>query len=158
MEATVALKRLQEAAALWSADFITAAEVVEVACDLLVAGHDNETLGMLAAVSARHADIDVPEILPLALEDLSLEHYERFSRAGQEAALHALAARVMAGEMPPMDLAVWAHSRFGHDTLELAGRLAELDDAYDTIEYTHLTEAQINADILAEARRIVATT
>ena len=53
-----------------------------------------------------------------------------------------------------MDLAVRAHSVIGHDNLALAERLVELDDVYDTLEYTDLTEQEVNDDVLAEARRI----
>lgn len=72
--------------------------------------------------------------------------------------MRILASRVVAGLMPPMDLAVWAHSNIGHDGLILANRLVELDDIYDTLEYTNMTEQDINDEILAEARRILGTT
>jgi hypothetical protein len=69
--------------------------------------------------------------------------------------VQVLAARVVTGSMSPMDLAVWAHRRFGHGTLELAERLVELDDAYDCIEDTDVTEHDVDADVMAEARRIM---
>jgi hypothetical protein len=72
--------------------------------------------------------------------------------------VRVLATRVVAGSMSPMDLAVWAHRRFGHGTLELAERLAELDDAYDCVEYTDMAEHDVDADVIAEARRILAGT
>jgi len=69
--------------------------------------------------------------------------------------VRVLAARVVAGSMSPMDLAVWAHRRFGHGTLELAERLVELDDAYDCIEHTDVTEHDVDADVMVEAHRIM---
>lgn len=150
-----ALARLREGAALWSVDYITAADIVEIACDLLVAGQDGPTLRMLAAVPFRHADEEVPEVLESVLADLDLPYYEPGSTAGQEAAVRALAARVLAGTMPPTELAVWAHSKIGHDRLALAERLVELDDVYDTIEYSDMTEEEVDAEVVAEARRIL---
>lgn len=57
--------------------------------------------------------------------------------------------------MPPRDLALWAHRTIGHDELPLAERLMELDDVYDCIEYSDQTAAEVDADVVAEARRIV---
>jgi hypothetical protein len=155
VDPTGVLTKMRDSAALWSVGYGTAAEVVEAACDLLVAGYDGPALRMLAAVSPRHADEDVPELLEAALRDVDLTHYEKDSRAGQEAAVRALATRVLVGSMSPMGLAVWAHGRFGHGTLGLAERLVELDDAYDSVGYTEMTEHDVNTEVVAEARRIV---
>jgi hypothetical protein len=149
---------MREGAALWSIGYITAADVVSNACDLLVAGHDGPALRMLAAVPFRHADQEVPEILEAALADIGLSCYPRVSRAGQEAAVRALAARVLAGAVAPRSVARWAHSKIGHDRLALAERFVELDDVYDTIEYTDMTEQDVDADVIAEARRILRET
>lgn len=43
-------------------------------------------------------------------------------------------------------------------TSAVAEHLVELDDAYDVVEYTDLTEQEVNDEVLAEARRIVGTT
>jgi hypothetical protein len=73
-----------------------------------------------------------------------------------EAAVRALADRVVAGAMPPMELAVRAHRAFGHGTLDLAQRVVELADADDCVEDTDMTEHDV--DVTAEARRIVEET
>ncbi|MGC5054680.1 hypothetical protein ACLQ2S_24875 [Micromonospora sp. DT48] len=146
---------MHEAAALWSVGQVTAAELVDAACDLLVAGFDGLNLATLAGVHTRHADEEVPELLEAALKDVGLSYHPRGSHAGQEAAITIMASRVLAGLLPPLDLAVWAHSTIGHYRLALAERLVELDDVYDTLEYTDMTEQDINDEILAEARRIV---
>ncbi len=158
MDRNEALANMRDAAALWSVGYITAAEVVRNACDLLAAGHDGPNLRILAAVPFRNADQEVPEVLEAAMTDLGLTYYTRGSQAGQEAAVRALAARVLAGTMSPMSLAVWAHSKIGHDRLALAERLVELDDVYDTIEYTDTTEQDVDAEVIAEARRILQQT
>ncbi|GAB3864247.1 hypothetical protein GCM10029963_74350 [Micromonospora andamanensis] len=150
-----ALLAMGDAVALWSVGDVTAAEVVRHACDLLVAGYDGPALRMLAAVSLRHADDEMPDVLEAALAELSLPYYERGSRAGQVAALRALAARVVAGTMSPSSLTAWAHSKIGHDRLPLAERLVQLDDVYGCVEYSDTTDEDVDAEVVAEARRII---
>ncbi|MEU4482481.1 hypothetical protein AB0F68_31125 [Micromonospora sp. NPDC023966] len=157
MERDEALARMQEAAVLWSVCQGMAAQLVDAACELLVAGLDGLNLAMLAGVHVRHADEEVPDMLEAALTEAGLSYYPPGSRAGQEAAVRVMASRAVAGLLPPLDLAAWAHSTIGHDTLALAERLVELDDVYDTLEYTDLTEKDVSDEILAEARRIVGT-
>lgn len=70
-----ALTGMQEAAALWSVGQVTAAELVDAACELLVAGFDGLNLAVLAGVHVRCADEEVPELL----EDVGLQYYQRGS-------------------------------------------------------------------------------
>lgn len=113
---------------------------------------------MLAGVHTSHADDEVPELLEEALHEVGLKFYPPDSRAGAEAAVRVLARRVLEGLMEPSALTVWAHATFGHDTLELADRLVELDDVYDCLEFSDTTEQDVDADVIAEARRIVGST
>jgi hypothetical protein len=149
---------MQEAAALWSVRQVEAADLVSLACELLVAGCEGLDLAMLAGVHARHADEEVPELLEAALQDVGLSYYARGSQVGQEAAVTVMASRVLAGLLPPRDLAGWAHSTIGHSRLALAERLVELDDVYDVVEYTDTTEPDVDDMIRAEARRIIKAT
>src|SRR5690349_369985 len=110
---------MQEAAVLWSVGQVTAAELVSLACELLVAGFDGLNLAMLAGVHTRNAEDEVPELLEAALEDVGLSHYPSDSQAGLEAAVRVMASRVLAGALSPMDLATWAHSTIGHARLAL---------------------------------------
>ncbi|WP_097322941.1 hypothetical protein [Paractinoplanes atraurantiacus] len=155
MEPAEAADRARDAAALWSVGYVTSAELVEAACDLLVTGHDGTTLAMLAGVRSRDADMEVPELLEAALSDVGLVYYPPGSRAGAEAAVKTLARRVLTGAMEPSALTVWAYQTFGPGTLELADRLVELDDAYDFVEFSDTTEQDLDAEVIAEARRIV---
>ncbi|GHG93905.1 hypothetical protein [Streptomyces rubradiris] len=148
-----AARRLQDRAALWSVGEIRATDVVTAACDALVAGLDGPALRMLAACTRAEADHDVPGLLPPALDELGLTFPAVGSVAGQEAAVRALAARMLAGELTPRELAFRIHRRFGHE-LPLAERLAELDDAYDLLEYGDATPAQVDAEVTAEASRL----
>jgi len=87
VDSDTALGRMQVAAALWSVGQVSAAEMVDLACELLVTGFDGFNVAMLAGVHARHADEDVPELLEAALADVGLSYYARDSHTGQEAAV-----------------------------------------------------------------------
>ncbi|AXB43273.1 hypothetical protein [Amycolatopsis albispora] len=65
-----------------------------------------------------------------------------------------MAARTLSRAVAPRQLAAWAHRTFGHDTLEAAGRLAELDDAYDIADYDERATGDLDAEVMAEARRL----
>jgi hypothetical protein len=112
----------------------------------------------------RHMNAATKYVVSTTLEDadpwqeVGLQFYPPGSRVGAEAAVRALARRVLDGLMEPSALTVWAHSTFGHDTLELAERLVELDDIYDCLEVTDMTEQDVDTDVIAEARRIVGST
>jgi len=157
VDSDTALGRMQVAAALWSVGQVSAAEMVDLACELLVTGFDGFNVAMLAGVHARHADEDVPELLEAALADVGLSYYARDSHTGQEAAVRVVAARVLAGLVPPRDLARWAHLTIGHGGVALAERLVELDDVYDVVHYVDTTEHDVDDLIRIEARRIIET-
>ncbi|WP_331735255.1 hypothetical protein OG974_31855 (plasmid) [Streptomyces sp. NBC_00597] len=144
---------LQDHAALWSTGEIRANEVVNAACDALVAGLDTPGLRILAARTRAEADYDVHDLLPAALDELGLTFYPIASVAGQEAAARALARRLLAGELSPREFTFRIHQRYGHE-LPLTGRLAELDDEYDVLEYGDRTVDQVDAEVTAEARRL----
>ncbi|WP_244206727.1 hypothetical protein [Streptomyces swartbergensis] len=146
---------LQDHAALWSMGEIRASDVVNAACDALVAGLDTPGLRILAACTRAEADYDVPELLPEALDELGLTCYPVTSDAGREGVARALARRMLAGELTPRDLTSRVHQRYGHE-LPLTERLAELDDEYDVLEYGNATVDQVDAEVTAEARRLVA--
>ncbi|WP_371600845.1 hypothetical protein [Streptomyces sp. NBC_00564] len=148
-----AARRLQDRAVLWTMGEIRATDVVTAACDALIAGLDSPALRILAACTRAEADYDVPDLLPPALDELGLTFHSAGSVAGQEAAVRALAARMLAGELTPRELAFRIHQRFGHE-LPLAEQLANLDDDYDVLEYGDRTPEQVDADVTAEALRV----
>ncbi|MFE2598220.1 hypothetical protein ACFXCZ_17265 [Streptomyces sp. NPDC059396] len=144
---------LQDYAILWSVGDVRASDVVNAACDALVAGLDSPGLRILAACTRAEADYDVHELLPAALDGLNLALHPVAGGAGQEAAARALARRMLAGKLTPWEFAFRIHQRYGHE-LPLTERLAELDDEYDILEYGDRTVDQVNAEVLAEARRL----
>ncbi|MET7600249.1 hypothetical protein ACWERY_29035 [Streptomyces sp. NPDC004082] len=143
---------LQDVAALYGVGEVRAYEVVEAACAALVAGLDSPTLRMLAGCTRGEADYDVPELLPAVCEELSLVFSPRGSVAADEAAVRALARRLLAGTMTPWELTWQVHQRFGHQ-LPLAERLAALDDEYGVLE-DGAAVAEVDAEVRAEARRV----
>jgi hypothetical protein len=145
---------LYDAGALWSVGSRRAArDVVRAACDALVAGLESPALGMLAALTAAEADLEVPELLPVVLAELGLPPLPRDGVAGEEAVATALATRLIAGGITPRELTGYAHQLFGHEPA-LTRRLAELDDEYDIIGSGHRTVDEVDAEVLAEARRL----
>ncbi|MFG2715392.1 hypothetical protein ACGFX2_33290 [Streptomyces goshikiensis] len=145
---------LQDLAVRWSIGEARADDVVELACAALVAGLDSPALRVLAGYTRAEAEYEVPDLLPVALDELDLVFYPRDSEAGQEAAVRALAHQLLAGKLTPRDLALRVHQRFGHQ-LPLAERLAELDDEYDIIEYGDRTLAELDAEVTAEAQALM---
>ncbi|MCF3179054.1 hypothetical protein IPZ70_03720 [Streptomyces polychromogenes] len=146
---------LQDHAALWSAGEISASEVVDAACDALVAGLDTPSLRILAACTRAEADYDVHDLLPPALDELGLILHPVADVAAQEAVVRALARRVLCGELKPWELTFRIHRRYGHE-LPLTRRLAELDELYALLEDGDSSVEQANAEVVAEARRLAA--
>ena len=138
--------------ALWSVQEKSAGDVVLAACDLLVAGVDGPAVSRLAAASVREG-FDM-HVLEEALRELGLEHHDHGTEAGKEAGLRAMARRTLSGELTPRDLTRWVHRTCGHDRIALAAELALLDDVYDSLGVTALSEDDVDADVMAEVRRI----
>ena len=151
-----ALERLHDAAALWSAGLGDNREIVLAACDALADGLDGYALAMLAGLPLRECTAgDVGEFLEAALGDVGVRYYAPESRGADEAVLAVMARRTLAGALSPRSLASFAHRVFGHDRLPLAERLAALDDDYDAIGFVFTNTEELDADVVAEARRIV---
>ncbi|UCM87481.1 hypothetical protein [Streptomyces marincola] len=150
--------KFQDLAALWSIGEATPTDVVDGACDALVAGLDSPALRMLAACTRAEAASDVPDLLPPALDELGLVFHPVDSVSGLEAATRVLAARLLAGELTPRELTRQVHWHCGH-RVPLAQPLAALDDDYDNVYgslgYIPRPEAEIDAEVRAEAKRLV---
>jgi hypothetical protein len=143
-----------DAVALWGMGLGDASDVVMAGCDALVAGLDGPALRMLAGISVRDAAYDLPEYLPDALRELGLEHLDRTTVAGQEAAVRAMARRLLAGKITPRNLVSRIHGVFGHE-LPFAEQLAYLDDQYDMVEDGDSYAETIDAEVVAEAQRLL---
>jgi hypothetical protein len=151
----VALAAFRHTVALWYVDQKTAADVVFAACDLLVSGVDGTTLRELAAIEIGCADTEVHAVLEAVLDELGLPNHPRESEAAQRAALVAMSSQVVSSAIAPRELTAWVHALFGHQGLDLAEHLADLDDVYDLREFAGDACDVVDADVIAEARRIV---
>ncbi|MCY1141991.1 hypothetical protein OWR29_28695 [Actinoplanes sp. Pm04-4] len=140
-----ALARMQLAAALWSVEGANAAELVDAACDLLVAGHDGVDLAILAGVMRKHADDEAPALLAAALRDVGLEPFEPDAHEAQAIVVRHLAGKVLTGELKP-DAFVW---RAAWTCPDFAERLVALGEEY--LSPNGRPVQQIDADVLGEA-------
>ncbi|MGK5520707.1 hypothetical protein ACSNN9_15295 [Micromonospora sp. URMC 107] len=159
-----ALVRLQDAAVLWSVNPATAADVIEAACDCLMAGVDSPTLRILAGVSPEKGSEsdELRRWLEDALAELSLTYYQEGSREGEEEALRIMARRALAHTITPRDLASWTYAFMAWEGTPLAAELIALEDAYLYVDsvynghpYTGTTTADLDVDVMAEARRLI---
>ncbi|ASU80832.1 hypothetical protein CDG81_04715 [Actinopolyspora erythraea] len=150
-----AARRLREHAVLWSAREVRAEEVVRVACDALVVGLDSPALRILAACTRAEADDEVRELLTEVLGELGLVFYPLDGEAAWEPAVRLLARRFLAGETSPRDFTRRLHRNYGHE-VDAALPFVELDELYDTLDYTECTVAELDDEVIAEARRIAA--
>lgn len=142
--------------ALWYVDQRTAADIVRTACDLLVADEGGLAVAELAAVPYRHADEEVPRLLAAAMAELGLTCHDRDTPEARLAGLRAMAGLVVAGELPPDELAHWAHVTFGHDGIDEAQGLVWLSDEYEMRVDVPTTDEDLDAHVHAEIRRLLA--
>lgn len=148
--------RLQDRAALWSTDAAAGRTVIDAACEALVVGLDGPALRELAACSYGEAATGPHVLLPPAMAEQGLVFHPSGSGSAAEAVLRALAARVLDGDMTPRELTRAVHQRFGHE-LDPADPLSCLDDEYDLLGVHSRSREEVDADVLAEARRLTGT-
>ncbi|WP_249997643.1 hypothetical protein [Actinoplanes sp. M2I2] len=144
-----ALERMRLAAALWSVEGDDAAELVDAACALLVAGHDGDNVAILAGVMRKDAEEEAPALLEAALRDVGLEHYAPDAHEAQRIAVRHLASQAIAGELVPADF-LW---RAIGSSSDFADRLFVLGREYLS-DHRRATQL-IDADVLAEAHRLL---
>ena len=149
-------ERLYEQAALWQlAREVRQEALVRLACDALVGGQDSPGVVRLAGMSVQGQDHDFEEAVAAALSDLGVALPAQASTEAQVGAARAMSRLVIGGELSPRELARWAHVRIGHSGASEVQALVELDDAYDTAEYINRQPADLDREILAEARRLL---
>jgi hypothetical protein len=156
-EQDVALAAMRDVVVFWNVGERTVADIVYAACDLLVAGIDGPALRELAAVpvDAAESELEYGNALVAALDELGLRIPPRHSDAAKCDALSAMAAHAHAGTITPYVLADWAHTTFSHDGA--GDRLSFLHDDYTLLDYNGNTTEDVDAEVMAEARRIVAS-
>ncbi|MFE0020261.1 hypothetical protein [Amycolatopsis sp. NPDC059021] len=154
MDREEALSRLRDAVASWYVDLGGTAEIAYAACDVVAAGIDGPAIVALAAVSVRAADVEVPWLLDDALREAGLTPRRKGTPGANEEGLRVVARRTVAGSMTPRECTRWVFGRFGTYTNDLADVLAGLDDYYDALDFIPETREEVDALVLAEARRL----
>lgn len=150
-------RSLVDTAARWACGFVGATDVVDVATEALVAGVDSPTLPALAGVPAAQATVEVPDLLERVMDELDLPYYGPGHPTSRVLAAAGLAAEHTHGRLPARDLCRLIHSHYGHGAHPLIESLAELDDAYDTLDYSaNPTEQQLDRRTLDAAHELVA--
>ncbi|MGC4803830.1 hypothetical protein [Micromonospora sp. DT233] len=151
-----ALAALQEAAALWSVGSVPATDVISAACDCLVAGVDSPSLRILAGISPASGgeSDDLRRWLRDALVELSLAYYQEGSGEGEEAAVRVMARRLLAGTITPPDLTSWAYRYVTAKGSPIAHELVRLDGSYELAQFTDAEVTVLDAEVIAEARRL----
>ena len=147
----------RDAVALWSAEAWTHEELVEAACDALIAGVDSPGLRELAGVFRLEAHYEVPRLLPIAAEELGVEWHARGSKLGRIAGCRAMARLCLFARMAPKDLAGWAHFMFQHGENEAIEPLLGLSDAYEIVSYTGVRQEEIDEQVRAACRGLLET-
>jgi hypothetical protein len=148
--------RLREDAVLWTVGEVTTRELVLSACDALVDGLDSQALRLLAGASESTSAFDIDDLLRALAPELGYGAISHGSVEGRIEAARVFAARCVRGELPPRELAGWMHERIrhGHPDRRVEA-LVVADDEYDTLEYSSQSEAQLDARVVAFARRLL---
>lgn len=147
--------RFAEAAALFSIGAVTPSDVVALACDALVDGQDSQALRELAGQTPPTSVYDIEDLLEKLADDLLFTFHRRGSDSERIAAAWVMAARCVAGEMPPQELTRWMHERVGHGHDSPLEDLVSLDDQYDIAEYRGQDKKELDLAVVAAARRLL---
>ncbi len=124
-----------DAVSLWRLSAANSGEVIDAAVACLVAEVDSPTLRELAGASPRDSQFELERLIESTLQELGLEQVLAISP--QRGALATMIRRFKNGEFSARELARWAHAYIGHDGDESCQVFVDLDDLYDTADYSH---------------------
>ena len=139
---------------LWYVGERTPADIVNTACDLLVAGFDGSALRELAAAPPHLTDAEVSDLLEPALRDVGLPCHRPDSSAARFEALASMASLTLSNAATPSALAIIAWWYFDED--EFARPLAHFHDFYAFGSHCDTARKEVDSKVMAEANRIVA--
>jgi hypothetical protein len=140
---------------MYRCGLVPAVEVIDAATDLLASGlEDSLELAALAGTPRHSVSVEMPVLLPPAMASIGLPLYDPDTDECQFLAAAGLAELHLGGGITARQLTNAVHSRFGHEAHRLVARLADLDDSYDTIEYSPDTEEDLNDAVHAAADKL----
>jgi hypothetical protein len=141
---------LLDAVLLWRAVPGThAGEVIDAACECLVAGSDTEALRELAGASLRDSSFVLDPLILRTLDELGLS--DALEVDLQRSAMLVLARRLATGRITPRQLASWAHAHIGHEGSAECQPFVNFDDMYDEAECVGLHQADLDHMVREEA-------
>lgn len=126
--------RFSDAVSLWRLCAANTGEVIDAAVACLTADVDSPTLRELAGASPRDSQFELARMIENTLKELGLEQV--LTVGTQRGALSAMIRRFKNGELSARELARWAHTYIGHDGDESCQIFVDLDDMYDTADYS----------------------
>jgi hypothetical protein len=125
---------LADAVSLWRLTPGNANEVIDAAVQCLVADVDSPTLRELAGASPRDSQFALERLIEHTLEELGMQ--DVLAGNAQRGALAAVLRAFERHELSARELARWAHITIGHDGDARCQVFVDLDDMYDTVEYS----------------------
>ncbi|MGW6197133.1 hypothetical protein ACWF0M_13385 [Kribbella sp. NPDC055110] len=125
---------LADAVNLWRLSPGNANQVIDAAVQCLVAGVDSPTLRELAGASPRESQFVLEGLIEDTLQELGMQ--EVLAVDAQRGALAAILRRFKGNELSAHDLARWAHTNIGHGGDARCQVFVDLDDMYDTADYS----------------------
>ena len=149
-------RELFRQAALWAVEQRSAEGVVRAACDALVAGVDGKHLAELAGLSVTvHRDAETVTIVSDALEEQGLPQLVIGSEDALVAATQVVAEEVLRGIRTPRAAAAWGHRVVGHEGPARLQTLVELDDRYDSVEYSTDDPEDLDGEVVVFCRWLI---
>ena len=149
-----AVEGLCDAVSLWRLSAAYTGDVVDAAVACLVAGVDSPTLRQLASASPQDSQFELEPMIDTTLNELGRGHV--LAGEPQRGALTAMVRRFKDGTLEARDLAAWAHRYIGHDGDPSCQVFVDLDDMYDTADYSDYDEASLDAWTSEEADAFLA--
>jgi hypothetical protein len=125
---------LANAVNLWRLSPGSAHQVIDVAVQCLVANVDSPTLRELAGASPRESQFVLERLIEDTLQELGMQDVLVVN--AQRGALAAVLHRFKGNEFSARELARWAHTNIGHDGDARCQVFVDLDDKYDTVDYS----------------------
>lgn len=151
-----ALDRLVDGFCVWrySPARASAAEVIDAAVQCLVVDLDAPSLRELAGESPLESLWVLEPLAAATLDELGRGDVAHGDPA--MTALEAMLRILLRGETEPRDIAKWAHRNIGHDGPERCQPFVDLDDMYDTIDYSNWTPEALDDRLRREAEAYLA--
>jgi hypothetical protein len=125
---------LADAVSLWRLSPGNANEVIDAAVQCLLADVDSPALRELAGAPPWESQFVLERLIEDTLQELGMQ--DVLLVEAQRGAFAAALRRFKRNEFSARELAQWAHTNIGHDGDARCQVFVDLDDMYDTVEYS----------------------